>query len=106
MSNFKTIEVGQLDAMRSLDGFRLIDVRTVEEVATGIIEGAEHIVLNHLPQHAVSIDAKTPTVFYCRSGNRSGQACAFFAARGYQNVYNLQGGVLAWAAAGLPLVKL
>ncbi|MDE3022736.1 MAG: rhodanese-like domain-containing protein [Pseudomonadota bacterium] len=105
MSAFKIIEVGHLDNMRDLEGFRLIDVRTVEEVMTGIIEGAEHIVLNHLPQHAATIDTQAPTVFYCRSGSRSGQACAFFAARGYQNVYNLQGGVLAWTAAGLPLVK-
>ena len=35
-------------------------------------------------------------IFYCRSGNRSGQACLFLDAMGYKNTKNLVGGMLAW----------
>ena len=35
-------------------------------------------------------------VFYCRSGNRSGQACLMLETMGFQNVVNLAGGMLAW----------
>ena len=35
-------------------------------------------------------------IFYCRSGNRSGQACLFLDAMGFKNTKNLVGGMLAW----------
>ena len=35
-------------------------------------------------------------IFYCRSGNRSGQACMFLDAMGFKNTRNLTGGMLAW----------
>jgi rhodanese-related sulfurtransferase len=43
------------------------------------------------------------TVFYCQMGGRSAQAAAFAAGNGFTDVYNLQGGITAWAHAGLPL---
>lgn len=42
-------------------------------------------------------DLKDETVYvYCRSGNRSGQACLILGTMGYQNVVNVTGGMLAW----------
>lgn len=38
-------------------------------------------------------------IFYCRSGNRSGQACMFAETMGFSNVINVTGGMLAWRAA-------
>jgi rhodanese-related sulfurtransferase len=48
-------------------------------------------------------DKKTTTVFYCQMGGRSAQAAGFAAANGFDHVYNLQGGIMAWAQAGLPI---
>jgi len=83
---------------------RLIDVRSPAETARGIIEGAELIPLHLLPLNAEVIANTTakevPVVFYCRSGARSFQACAYFMQRGRDNVLNLRGGVIAWARSG------
>lgn len=49
------------------------------------------------------MDKNAVTVFYCQMGGRSGQAAAFAAANGFAEVYNLQGGITAWAQAGLPI---
>ena len=47
-----------------------------------------------------------PLVFYCHSGMRSAQASAYMTNKGRSNVYNLQGGILAWGKAGYPFEAL
>jgi rhodanese-related sulfurtransferase len=44
-------------------------------------------------------------VVVCRSGNRSGTACALLGKRGFAQAYNLAGGMLAWQKASLPMEK-
>jgi rhodanese-related sulfurtransferase len=44
-------------------------------------------------------------VIYCRSGARSAQACAFMASKGYGNMHNLAGGIMAWARSGNALSR-
>lgn len=103
MNGFKNIDVEELQAMRAAGNVRLIDVRTEAEIARGHIEGAEKLPLHLLPLRLQEFNAATPTVFYCQSGGRSGQAAAFVAAQGVAQVYNLQGGIMAWARAGMPI---
>ena len=43
-----------------------------------------------------------PVVFYCQTGARSAQACAFMISRGREDVYNLRGGIMAWLRDGQP----
>jgi len=88
------------------DDIHLIDVRTESEVSAGIIDGAIHIPLHLLPIKAHEIPQDKPVVVYCRSGARSAQACAFMAAKGYENMHNLSGGIAAWARAGKPIAAL
>lgn len=102
MPGFKDIDAAGLQELRS-GGAILIDVRTDAEVAKGIIAGATHIPLHLLPTRADEIRTDGPTVVYCQMGGRSAQACAFLAARGFGNLYNLQGGITAWARAGNPV---
>ncbi len=80
--------------------FRLIDVRTPMEVARGIIPEGDFVPLNQLPYQIEQIDRESPVIFYCRTGARSGQATAFFQARGFDKVYNLRGGIMDWARSG------
>ena len=83
---------------------QLVDVRTDEEHAEARIEGDLHIPLHELQARAGEVDKDRPVVFYCRSGERSGMAGQAFAASGW-DAHNLEGGVLAWQEAKLPLLK-
>jgi rhodanese-related sulfurtransferase len=47
---------------------------------------------------------KTPIVFYCHSGVRSAHACMYLAEQGFTELFNLQGGIMAWGQAGFPFV--
>lgn len=82
---------------------RLLDVRGVAEMAQGMIPNAEKLPLHTLPARLHEIDADEMTVLYCRSGARSAQGVGFMAQQGFDNVYNLRGGIIAWAQRGRPL---
>lgn len=89
--------------MMKQEGIRLLDVRTDAEVARGKIPQGESLPLHLLPMRLGGLDKNAATVFYCQMGGRSGQSAAFAAANGFTDVYNLQGGISAWAQAGLPI---
>ncbi|WP_405291050.1 rhodanese-like domain-containing protein [Algibacter sp. Ld11] len=81
------------------DNAVILDVRTDAEVADGIIEGALHIDIYKGQEFVSEIEAldKSKNYYvYCRSGNRSGQACAIMDQLGFENAYNLEGGMLEW----------
>ena len=99
LSGFKEVDSGYVTELAA-QGARLIDVRTEAEVAQGVIDGAIHIPLHLLPLRAADIPQDAPVVIYCRSGARSAQACAFMASKGYDNMHNLSGGIMAWARSG------
>jgi rhodanese-related sulfurtransferase len=81
---------------------QLIDVRQRHEHEAGRIAGGRLIELSDLPGQAATIDRSRPVVFYCRSGARSGMAAAAARQAGF-DAHNMTGGLLEWAAAGLPL---
>jgi rhodanese-related sulfurtransferase len=81
---------------------QLIDVRTPHEHAAGRIAGGRLIELPSLASEAASIDQGHPVIFYCRSGGRSAMATDAFRRAGY-DAHNMTGGLLEWAADGLPL---
>ena len=82
---------------------QLIDVRSPAETARGVIAGAQHIEISTLPARASELDPEMPCVLYCLSGARSAQGCAYLAQRGFRRLYHLDGGIAAWAKAGLPI---
>jgi rhodanese-related sulfurtransferase len=84
------------------DEIQLIDVREPEEYEAGRIAGGRLVPLSDLGAQAATISRQQPVVFYCRSGSRSAMATEAFAGAGY-DAHNLAGGLLDWAAAGLPL---
>ncbi len=78
------------------EGGTIIDVRESDEVATGSLPGAVHIPLAKIPSRAAEIDRSRPVALLCRSGARSGQAAAYLARSGFEEVINLDGGMLAY----------
>lgn len=104
MNSYQNIDPSELVSMRASGPVLLVDVRNQDEVARGIIEGAIHIPLALLPLQCDALNKAQNIVFYCHSGVRSAHAAAFAVNKGYENVYNLSGGILSWARAGLPFV--
>jgi rhodanese-related sulfurtransferase len=100
MSSFKIMTVTELEPLLAEGKVKLVDVRTAAEVARGYIKGAEMLPLHLLPARVKELDASTPTVFYCQVGGRSAQAASFAVNQGMTDVYNLQGGISAWAQFG------
>lgn len=85
----------------------LMDVRTPQEVAQGKISGSVNLDFNssHFKQTIHQLDKDQTYFVYCRSGRRSAAACEALQAQGINNVVNLEGGILAWEAAGLEVEK-
>ena len=92
----------QVSELLASGEFQLIDVRQAHEHETCRIAGDRLIELGRLSQEADSIQRERPVIFYCRSGARSAMATQAFSQAGY-DAHNLLGGLLDWAAAGLPL---
>jgi rhodanese-related sulfurtransferase len=88
------------------DDLVILDVRTPEEFAEGHIDGAINIDIYEPSFHddIDALDRDVPYVVYCRSGNRSGQATSLMGEMGFQSVQDVDGGVVSWTEAGLPLV--
>jgi len=86
---------------------RLVDVREPHEYEgeLGHVQGAELVPLETLEAASKSWDRDAPLVMICRSGGRSGRAAEHLAAQGFGAVMNMIGGMLAWNASGLPVVK-
>ena len=103
MFGIKEVDAFGVQRMQAEGEVILVDVRTEAEFAAGAIAGAKFLPLHMLPLAGDQIPSDKPVVFYCRSGARSAQACAFMATKGYDKVYNLQGGIMSWARAGLAL---
>jgi rhodanese-related sulfurtransferase len=100
-----TLTPEELAARLAEGNVRLIDVRTDEEVAEGVIPGAEHIPLDRFDPATLGPDDGREVVLYCRSDRRSGVAGEKLAAATGEPATHLEGGILAWEAAGLPVTK-
>jgi molybdopterin/thiamine biosynthesis adenylyltransferase/rhodanese-related sulfurtransferase len=89
------------------DCLTIVDVREPHEWDIGNLEpqGARLIPLGELPDRAGEIDAAEEIVLHCRSGARSGKALEFLRARGYERVWNLKGGILAWSDEVDPSIR-
>lgn len=85
---------------------QLIDVRTPGEVAGGFIDHAVNIDYNSSDFNSKieKLDKSKPVFVYCLSGGRSGSAASDMRSMGFKEVYELNGGIMKWNAANLPLV--
>ena len=77
----------------------ILDVRTQDEVNMGIIPNAIHIDFykgQGFIEELEKLDKNKNYYVYCRSGNRSGQACSIMEQMGFGSAFNLMGGMLEW----------
>ncbi len=83
----------------------VLDVRTLEEVAAGAIEGSTHLDIYDpkFKQTLEGMDKDKPVMVYCAVGGRSAQAMQMIKKMGFKEVYNLSGGIRAWQNEGKPV---
>mgnify|MGYP003381896815 CR=1 FL=1 len=84
---------------------QVIDVREFSEFNSERIADAQLMPLSNFEKHADEIDHTKPVYLMCRSGNRAKNAAEKLAAKGFTDIHVVQGGMVAWAGANLPIVK-
>ncbi len=96
-TNMKEISVQELkDKMDAGEDFQLIDVREDFEYEMSNLSG-ELIPLSGILIESGKIDKNKPAIIMCRSGKRSAAAIMQLEQQGFTDLYNLKGGILAWA---------
>ncbi len=95
-----------LQLINHKDAF-VLDVREPSEYNNGHLLNAKLLPLGKLKERVGELEKHRdkPILVVCRSGNRSGTACAILGKQGFTQVYNLAGGVTAWQSSKLPLEK-
>ena len=102
----KTVQTVDVTAfaekLKATDKAQLLDVRTPEEFSSGHIENATNVNWNgdDFVAKAEKYDKSKPVFVYCKVGGRSAQAADKLAELGFKEIYNLDGGIMKWNAAG------
>jgi rhodanese-related sulfurtransferase len=95
----REIEVSQL-AEKIAAGFKVVDVREVDEYTDGHIPGAIHVPLQTVPDNLESFRSDQDVFVVCQVGGRSGKACQYLIDQGVTNVVNVAGGTSGWILLG------
>ena len=96
MNNIPQITPQELrQCLKTGEDLVLIDVREDEEVAFGMIPGAQHIPMGEIPYRTEDIPNDAKVIFICRSGSRSQRVCEYLEQFGI-HATNLNGGMIEW----------
>lgn len=103
----KTVNTETFSKETNESDVQIIDVRTPEEFAQGHIENAVNINImdNNFETEISKLDKSKKTLVYCKSGGRSSDAAQKLSSMGFENISNLEGGLLAWQNAGLKVIQ-
>ena len=102
MYGVNEIDGAQLAALMEdeRDDFRLVDVRSTNEMAQGMLPDAEALPMHLIPVRLDELKTERKLVFYCQTGARSAQVCAYLQQQGIDQVINLRGGIVDWHRRG------
>ena len=100
-----SVDVQTVASLRGRDDVVLIDVREQWEYDEGHIPNITLMPMAEVPNRLSEIPRDKTVIVTCRSGNRSGQVTQFLQQNGFDNVHNMQGGIVAWQQAGLDVEK-
>ncbi len=106
IAGFKGVNTDEAVRLFNDDAF-LLDVRTAGEYKEGFIGEALNVSVSEIDvnMNKMPKDKEASILVYCQTGARSSKAAARLAKEGYQNVFNLNGGIAAWQTAGLPVAR-
>lgn len=100
------LTAGEFESGITKDSIQILDVRTPGEYGSGHIKGAMLADWNNkeeFKRRVSFIDKNKPVYVYCLSGGRSAAAAKKMRAEGFENVFELKGGINAWKADSKPL---
>lgn len=103
LKSISPVEALQMQQSRS--DLIFLDVRTPQERSYGAIPGSRLVSIYDLMKGAIPLPKDKPILLVCAVGGRSYVAGQVMSRQGYQEVYNLSGGISAWVKAGLPLMQ-
>jgi phage shock protein E len=103
-SALSNVTVAELQAAAA-NGALVLDVREPFEYAEGRVAGSTLVPLATVADRVGEFPKGEPVYVVCRSGNRSLVAARTLVEAGYTDVRNVEGGMIAWAAAGLPVQR-
>jgi len=98
-----TVDAKTVSELMTQDNVVVLDVREPSEYAEGHIPGVALIPMGQVPDRLNEIPKDQTVIVTCRSGNRSSQITEYLRGQGYTNVHNMEGGILSWQKAGLPI---
>ncbi len=100
---FYRIDVQEAKQMIDGDDVQVIDTREPYEHAEGHVPGSLRIQHMAILLQADKLATDKPILFICKSGQRSAVAAEFAASLGLEDIYSVDGGIVAWEAAGFPV---
>lgn len=92
------------EEVHAVDGAYVLDVREASELAQARLDDATHIPLGELADRVDEVPRDRPVYVLCHVGGRSARATRFLADQGV-DARNIEGGIVAWHGAGLPVVQ-
>ena len=104
---FKDIKPQEAVRLINHEGAVMVDVRDDQEYREGHVLNALLMPYGLMEERLQELEPyKTrPLIVYCRTGQRSAHACALLRRQGFERIYKLSGGMMAWRSADLPVVK-
>lgn len=102
-------DVGILEATQLINHHEalVLDVREDQEYSQGRVPQSKHIPMRQLASrlHELEKFKNKPIIAVCRSGSRSGHSCSVLRKNGFEQVYNLNGGMMSWQQANMPVER-
>ena len=105
LSGIREVVPNEATRMLSHDNAIMVDMRSDKDYNEGHIVNALHVPPDKDNNQKLNKYRDRPLIVYCRSGKQSAVLCGKLKKQGFESVYNLKGGVLAWERAELPLTK-
>ncbi len=104
---FKEIKPAEATSLINKEGAVVVDVRDDKEYGEGHILNAINMPLGLFEQRVQELESykSDPIIVYCRTGQRSAKVGAVLRRQGFERLYKISGGILAWTSANLPVTK-
>ncbi|MFN8493601.1 MAG: rhodanese-like domain-containing protein [Caldilineaceae bacterium] len=97
------IDAQTANALRTRSDVLMLDVREKSEYHQGHIPGITLLPMAEVPNRLSEIPRDKTVIVTCHSGNRSSKVVAYLREQGFTNIHDMQGGIIAWQNAGLPV---